>query len=274
MTAPSSHPHFKKGDTVFTQDGTNYYFDHVAGNHACVYPIIIIQTTNYRGDDFEEHEEVADHMVPIALDKISKTPWVRKTHEETAAAISEKKAVLDDLNSQIGAARTELRVTENNMEELRKELERDARDLNRRFQWVRDFKRLVGDETAHILTMDQKIPFCCAPFDVKLSRDSGDPFGWKFKAQYEDGDADILIFGSEDEMRAHVSKVFEEEKPFLLPEGEIAWKKRWPHLTISEAVESEMQAAAELRRIRKVDAAKQRLAAAQAEVYKLTEGEK
>jgi len=256
---------FQKGDTVYTQDGTNYYFDHRAGEHGYVSPIIIIQTTSYHGDDFDEHEEVADHMIPIPLAKLSRTPWVRKIHAETAAAVAEKKSALDELNSQIGAARTELRVTEQNMETMRKEIEGEARALERRFQWVRDFKRLIGEDPTFVLSTGPGIPHSCNPFDIELKSNRHDATQWHYQGKYDDGDEDIMIFADEHAMKAHVSSMFNGQ-PSMTTSDEIAWFKRWPHLNISAAAKAEMEAVAELERVRRFDRAKERLEAAQAEM--------
>jgi len=138
------------------------------------------------------------------------------------------------LNAKIGAARTELRVTENNMEELRKEIERDAHALARRFQWVREFKMLIGEEDSFILSTGEKIPYFRNPFDIKLKRDIGTPDTWKFQGRYDEGDEDVLIFQTEEDMKSHVSLLFRQAQPEMEISDEIAWKKRWDHLCISE----------------------------------------
>ncbi len=49
---------FTQNQTVYGPDGQHYTYHEKAGNDKhYVYEIILIQTTNYHGDDFDEHEE-------------------------------------------------------------------------------------------------------------------------------------------------------------------------------------------------------------------------
>lgn len=265
---------FNKGDTVYTQDGTNYYFDHVAGEHGYVSPIIIIQTANYHGDDFEEHEEVADHMIPIHLSRLSKTPWVRKIHEETTEALAEKKQVLDDLNRQIGAARTELRTAEDAAAARKKVLEEEARVLERRYQWVRDFRRMTGDDETHVLAISQHDdlapPYACNPFDIRLKMDTKDRTKWHYLGQYDDGDEHIAVFDTKSAMETRVWNDFVMKRDKMTVEQELKWAKQWPNLPVSDEAKAQAAAQEEEKRLRNLSRAQDALTRAQADVDRWT----
>lgn len=260
---------FTQGDTVYTQDGTQYYFDHAAGEHGYVSPIILIQTTNYHGDDFDEHEEPADHMIPIKLTSLSQTPWVRKIHEETKQAVAERKAILDDLNAQIGAARTEVRVTENNMEKMRDEIEGEARALERRFQWVRDIRRMLGEDESRVLMVLDGVPHESSTDHIELRRDREDKNKWNFVAKYNyDEDEKVQIFANEAALLNGVTRLFSERHETLSVDEQISWQNRWPHLVISMAANEKRDADVAAHRAQKLEYAQTALDKAQAEVEK------
>lgn len=259
---------FKQGDTVYTQDGTQYYFDHAAGDHGYVSPIIIIQTTSYHGDDFDEHEEVADHMIPLKLTGLSRTPWVRKIDQDTVAAHAAGKAVLDDINTKIGAARTELRASEAALEKRGKELENEGRILERRFQWVKDFKRMIGDEVVCFLGTGETIPAECTPHDIRLKRDSQDENKYHYLAQYNDDDDPIRVFPHRSAMEAAVHSLFNGTRDDLTVEQEIAWQRQWPKVVLSDAARETLILNENITRKDKLDRAQARLNAAQEEVAK------
>ena len=123
---------FSKGERVYTQDGTEYEFDHEAAGYALVAPIIVVQTTNYRGDDFEEHEETADHLVRFKIDRLSSEPWVRKIHEETRIALDDKRTKLDEIQRQIGEASTELRIKKREVEEYERSIKDEISEITRK----------------------------------------------------------------------------------------------------------------------------------------------
>jgi hypothetical protein len=254
---------FEKGDTVYTPDGTNYYFDHQAGHHGYVSPIIIIQTTSYHGDDFDEHEEVADHMIPIELTRLSKTPWVRKVHEETAAAVKEKQAVLDDINKQIGAANTEMRDTKQRLEAHRKDLEQQTIILARRFQWVKDFMRLIGEDETAVLTLGEGVPYQCKPHDIRLKMDTEDKNKWHYLGMYDDGEEHLRVFATEDEAKRHVWNLFLAARNDMDVEEQIKWHKQWPDLPITGEAQLFLQAKKDEKYDRDLKAAEGRLQQAQ-----------
>lgn len=259
---------FVQGDTVYTQDGTQYYFDHAAGEHGYVSPIIIIQTTNYHGDDFDEHEEVADHMVPIRLTHLSKTPWVRKIHEETKQAQAEQTAILNGIQTQIGAARTELRAAETEYERRGKELENEGRILERRFQWVKDFKRMTSDETVCFLGTGETVPSECTPRDIRLKRDTTDESKYHYLAQYCDEDDPISVYPNRTAMENAVHSLFNGIRDDLTVEQELKWQRQWPKLVLSDAARETKLLDEENLRKDKLQKAQVRLDAAQAEVEK------
>lgn len=89
-------PEFRKGQTCYTHDGATVVFDHVHEKDAYVYPVIIVQSTTYHGDDFEEHETEADHLIRVPLDRLTVKPPVDKL----AAEIDAQKKVLADLKTE------------------------------------------------------------------------------------------------------------------------------------------------------------------------------
>lgn len=111
---------FRKGQTVYKQDGTEFCFDHVVGDYAFCHPIVIIQTTNYTGDDFEEHEDIAGHLVRVKLDELSSNPWIAKINEDTKAAMAEAQSKLDDIKSQIGDAAISLQEMKRELHDFEK----------------------------------------------------------------------------------------------------------------------------------------------------------
>ncbi len=260
---------FKQGDTVYTQDGTQYYFDHAAGDHGYVSPIIIIQTTNYHGDDYDEHEEVADHMIPIKLTSLSKTPWVRKIHEETKQALDEQRAILNDIQGQIGAARTELRASEQKVEARGIELETQARLLERRFQWVRDLRRMLSEDETRVLLVDDEVPYEITPSKIELRRDREDKNKWLFVSKYDyEEDERVEVFANENMMENGVYRLFTQRRGDMSLDDEIRWCKRWPKLPMSEAAQEKQAADEQADRAKRLAQAEERLAKAQEEVDK------
>ena len=260
---------FKQGDTVYTQDGTQYYFDHAAGDHGYVSPIIIIQTTNYHGDDYEEHEEVADHMIPLKLTSLSKTPWVRKIHEETKQAVDEQRAILNDIQGQIGAARTELRASEAQLEARGRELELQARALENRFQWVRDLRRMLSEDETRVLLVDDTVPYEITPSKIELRRDREDKNKWLFVSKYDyEEDERVQVFANENMMENGVYRLFMQRRGDMSLDDEIRWCKRWPKLPMSEAAQQKKAADEEEDRAKRLARAQEQLAKAQEEVDK------
>lgn len=237
---------FEKGNTVYTKDGTNYYFDHVAGEFGMVSPIILIQTASYDQQDFEEHEEPADHMIPIRLTELSKTPWVRVIHQETADAVAAKKMELDEMNRMIGSARTELRDAERVLADRTAELEREARVLERRFQWVKDFRRLIGEEDLFMMAIGVDSPDTAMPYrinpptDIRLKKTSGTAtWNYSYLGEYEEDQDHIRIFATEQEMFREVTNRFIRAKSAAEDVAmELQWHKHWPHIPLSDGAKN------------------------------------
>ena len=260
---------FSKGDTVYTQDGTQYYFDHAAGEHGYVSPIIIIQTTNYHGDDYEEHEEVADHMIPLKLTSLSKTPWVRKIHKETEQALAEHHTTLKVLRGQIALLEVKRFALESNLEERRRELELQACALEKRFQWVRDLRRMLNEDETRVLLVDDDVPYEVTPRKIELRRDREDKNKWQFVAKYDyEEDERVQVFENENMMEGGVYRLFMQRRGDMSLDDEIRWCQRWPKLPMSEAAQQKKAADEEENRVKRLARAQEKLAKAQEEVDK------
>lgn len=111
---------FEKNKTVYKQDGTEYIYDHTVGEYAFVHPIVIVQTTSYYGDDYEEHEDVASHLVRIKESELSPHPWIAKINADTQKALDEQNAKLDEVKSQIGDAAISLQEMKRELSDFEK----------------------------------------------------------------------------------------------------------------------------------------------------------
>lgn len=270
---------FVNGDTVYTQDGTNYYFDHIAGDHGYVRAIIIVQTTSYHGDDFEEHETESDYLVPIHISKLSKTPWVWKIHQETADAVAEKQTALDALSKQIGAARVELATTKADCESQAKGFENDARILARRFQWVKDFRRLIGEEDLFMIAENKDDPTAMpyrisAPTDIRLKKTSGTAtWNYSYVGQYEDDEDHIRMFPTEAAMESHAFNLFTARRNDMDVEEQLKWLKHWPKVPITGETQLHLKAQADEKHDRELKAAQGRVLQAQEALERIQNGE-
>jgi len=144
---------FKNGDVVYAQDGEVFSFDHAVGEWAYLYPSVLIQTTNYQGDDFEEHEEWAEHLVRRKLTTIAKKPWLQQIDADSRHLLSVRQSELDALSAKIGTARVELATAERALADREKALIAERSKLERRYQWVGDIKRMLGEEDSVFKTL-------------------------------------------------------------------------------------------------------------------------
>lgn len=267
---------FEKGDEVYTQDGQKYYFDHAAGDHGYVSPFILMQAINHRGDDFEEFEEPANHTIPIRLDQLSKTPWLRVVDEETKRMLAEREAQLEELRQQIGAARIAKTMMERELSDTEKTFQKDWWALQHRYDFVRTFAHLTGDKPAYMLSWGDKPthrPSKFNPREIKLRRKSWDSGVWEFVAEYDEGDDTLEVFKTEGEMNAAVVSKFLKVQDQLSPADELTWKKAWPMVVLSDAAEEHQVALEAAEHEKKLTRARQRLEDAQAELAQL-EGDK
>lgn len=73
------------GHTRYLPTGEAVVVDHIVGDAAYVHPIIVVQTTSYRGDDFDEEEVPADHLIMVSASKLSAQPPLTALQTEVAA---------------------------------------------------------------------------------------------------------------------------------------------------------------------------------------------
>lgn len=73
------------GVTRYLPTGEAVLVDHIVGDAAYVHPMIVVQTTNYNGEDYDEDEIPADHLIMVSASKLSAQPPLTALQAEVAA---------------------------------------------------------------------------------------------------------------------------------------------------------------------------------------------
>ena len=256
---------FEKGQRVYTQDGTEYEFDHEAAGYALVAPIILVQTTNYRGDDFEEHEEVADHLVRFKAESISGDPWVKKIHDETKTALEEKKEKLSVVQREIGEAETALRMKKRELEDFEKSVKAEVEEIAAANPELKAFRQFVGRDRVFFLSRSSN------GFGVRLGEETtaskltlkrnGDVFeswgGWDDEERHG-GD----YYRTEPLFHSAVIKAFNERSRKDV-EATAAWKEMYDFLSVDADVEEFIASEKAKRKAKDIEVLKANLQRAQ-----------
>lgn len=212
---------YKKGQTVYTQNGNAVVFDHEHDGMGYVYPLIIVQSTTYHGDDYEEHEVEADHLLAVTMDRLYPKAPIAKLEERVA-----------ELQEQIKSSQKQADAN-------RREVMRDLNDLvaqrdsaEKEYQVWRE-RHPLFDEIRMLMQGIEIFPLCAdtnnyyhapnVPYIPKQSeihylnlRPSGKkdtPFKWVGgvgKYRPTSRDRTIIFFKTEQERTAFIAKQFEE----------------------------------------------------------------
>ena len=235
---------FKNGDVVYAQDGEVFSFDHAVGEWAYLYPSVLIQTTNYQGDDFEEHEEWAEHLVRRKLTTIAKKPWLQQIDADSRHLLSVRQSELDALSAKIGTARVELATAERALADREKALIAERSKLERRYQWVGDIKRMLGEEDSEFFALGEEgePPVAInAPWDIRLKRSINEEGKYFFLAEYDCEQDNIQIFANERAREnAVVSLYLKIKDPDIATQRK--WHKWWDFIPLSAAAQDEIDA--------------------------------
>jgi len=80
---------FTQGQEVYNSTGEKFFFDHVHGNSAYVYPIVVVQ--NIYDGGYEEDEVAAEHLFEILMKNLQAQPPVAAI-EKSIVNLREEKA--------------------------------------------------------------------------------------------------------------------------------------------------------------------------------------
>lgn len=225
---------FTTNDEVYSQEGSRYLYSHAVGDNAFVHPIVVTQVTNYHGDDFEEHEEPAEHCVLVKANLLSKTPWISAIHKETKEALEEKKVAIDAANRNLGAATTELRVRQKDLEAFKVSLDKERQDILDNNRMLRDFKSFIG--VSKVYGISKTVNGHGVPEDItgdllkelRMTREGEiyeyDPYGYDKRAGF--------YFASKAALERKARDLYNNRENKTL-EAEATWLVNFPFLNVS-----------------------------------------
>lgn len=255
---------FVHGDTVYGPNGAALIFNHEHEGVAYCHPMMVVQTTNYRGDDFEEHEVATEHLVALPLRSITPEPPV-------AMLASEVKA----LRSQIADLNAEKQTLSKSLSDLRREeMDTINRVARQKAQTPRfdEIARLREGETLYPLIVPSwkyrvDLPIIAEPdqFEVlTLIHTGGGKFKWKGHWRPDGGHhddkhpVDVEIFHTMEDLQDFVTilwgKVLEHfaKTPRDVQYGRVSgtghmvtydflkkWVTRFDHCAIPDSVRAE-----------------------------------
>lgn len=265
----------KKNDRVYAQDGRQFCFDHIVGDFALCAPFFMVQILNHDGTDFDEVEEVAEHLERLRLSTISKKPWVASIHEETGQAIEAKRVEIAKIQAEAGAAMTALNVAKGELRDFEKGLAEERRLIEKKYDIVRRFNRLIGRD---------RVWYCFKTrSNFQTPADKFVPGGGELKYEkivlrkskasidglslYILDDDDVSFeadfFPSEAEYQQFIRKLFH-ERGDRSPEVEVSWKKKHQFLTVSVEAQGIIDGEEAAARERKVESAREEVRRAEA----------
>ncbi|AWY09303.1 hypothetical protein vBRpoSV10_181 [Ruegeria phage vB_RpoS-V10] len=290
---------FKKGQTLYTMDGTQVTFDHQYVGYAYVYPVLTVvhQTSTYSGDDFHEEEDKidADHLLAIPMNKLTSVKPTQVLDDEITA----RKTVLAEVNAKIAEVKRDT-----------DKLQRDnaaaiTRQENQIKQWGEKYP--LFEDTARFLEGKPMFPLIAR--DHRYGRTYDVPSvptmreiqyltlqpathvnRYQTKKKVEVGDLQwvatrslsnrdnhesITFFHSEEERNAAVTEMFQEvlvkfrAKPDYLARGYssdldfgrlLAWVERFTFLTIPDDITKGKEDHDQAKRQQEADVLRKRLA--------------
>lgn len=232
----------RRGQTVYTIAGTELAYSHTHGDRAYCHPIVINQITNYRGDDFEEVEVEADHLVDMPLKNVFTRPPLDKVHAETVAAVAEKKAKLKELDADIGTATRAKHQAERDLEEFQRDAEKRLAVLKRKYAWVQQAEALMSPDVCGLTGIDMiEVPGATSRpitrFNVYRTENKG-----IFEVHI--GDTPSEIFATEAAREKRVRQLYA-QRDVSDVEITIKWCKEYPYLTPDPAARAEAERAAD-----------------------------
>jgi len=276
----------QSGYTRYLPTGEKVVVDHILDGLAYVRPIFIIQSTNYAGDDFEEHEEESSHLICVEAKQLSKDEPVVALGKEVTALRTQ----ISDLNKQITAGKKEL-------SDIRREEMDLLNEVRRRRAEQPCFDRiikLINGETMIAMSVPSWKYRCDMPKRLDTSdaavlqlihRGDG-KFGWvgRWKRDHDrfSGERDthvVEFFETEEDAQAFVIALWDEvlanfaKTPKDTKFGHVGvtgklidyktltqWVKRFPFLAIPPSVEAERETYEGANKARLLEEAKARVA--------------
>lgn len=249
----------------FLPTGEKVVVQHIIGTSAYVSPVFITQVSNYAGDDFEEHEEEANHIICVNASSLSKTAPVSALSKEVVAL----RAQIKELNSQITEGRKEL----SQMRRDEAELMRHIRERKTKEPCFDRIVKLMNGEKMIALSVPSWQYRCDMPKRLdtddaavlQLVHRGGGKFGWagrwnrthdRFSGERDthiveffetEEDAQEFVTALWDEVLVNFSKTPEDAKfGHVGVTGKLVdykmlteWVKRFPFLAIPDSVEAE-----------------------------------
>lgn len=258
---------FTGGQTCFLPTGEKVTLDHIHGGYAYVNPVLITQSTNYNGDDFEEHEHDAEHLICVPVSKLFAEPPVESLEKEVSI-----------LREQIATLNAEKTAERNDVAKARKEfMELSQQVINWRCKnpcFDRITKLLNGEHMFALMVPSWKYR-CDMPKIVdtddaaalQLVHKGSGKFGWlghwrQDHDRYGDTRMEAVeFFDTEAEMQAFVVSLWDvvlanfaktsEDGQFghvgvtgklIKYETLVQWVERFPFLSIPSNIEADKQA--------------------------------
>ncbi|QJA43046.1 hypothetical protein [Phaeobacter phage MD18] len=277
---------FDKGQTLYTLDGTFVEFDHAHGEIAFVYPIqtVVIQTSNYHGDDYDEHEDEqrADHLIAVPMHQLTTKRPIPVLDAEIAA----KREELDTIKADAARAAKE-------KEKALRRIDMELADAQRRMdQWKEKHRvfdvlgRMLDgedlfplEEVQNPYTHSWAVPYIPEWKDVKVvtlkhgAMNNTSP--WMVNRSYGDSTYMVRFFDTEEERTARVSELFDttcedfRKKPDYGTEGKTyttrldygtlqRWCEKHPHLSLpKDIVDAKVESDAAAKEAKKAHLQKQ-----------------
>ena len=245
------------GKTYYTPNGVKYELSHLYDGSAFCHPIQVMQSTNYHGDDFEEHEFTADHLVELDPYTLTENLPVEAMSDEIAKLRDQSKSIQQDITK----LKKDRRDAEHNLATANREVEvwKEGHPL---FQEIHDlmngvvFAGLVSGGKHDCINVPKRLKDTDALEILTLKRTKD---GWEWitkngrRIYGSDQYSAAQLFRTEEELQGEVldrwTKLLDQfkKKPDYGDDYTynskpnygtlVAWKKAWPHIRIPSTIE-------------------------------------
>lgn len=139
-------------EKFYDKKGSVYMLDHMLGDKAYVRPMVkvIVQTTNYLGDDYDEFEEYepASYLIEMNREDLFSSSPVQKIDEEISEKIKEFSTLKKEIASEMSALKAEKEATERELISAKRQLE----DWQKKHRVIQDIGKLMDGVTLYPLS--------------------------------------------------------------------------------------------------------------------------
>jgi len=276
---------FKSGEVLYLDNGAKVTLDHIHNGMAFVYPMVVTQTATYHGDDFDEYEYEADHLISVKATTLHRAPPLESLSKE----VSGLKEQIKELQHTKQVEKDELSVLRRSHMKVEQEVRR-WRAENPRFEQI---TALMKGESLIAYSVPSWKYRCDMPMRLdtndceilQLVNRGGGKFGWaghwrpdnnRFRENY---DVHVVeFFDTEEDGHAFVEELwkavlieFDKTPPnaqfgHLGTTGKLTsyddlqkWVDRFPFLSIPEEVEQDRKDYETQKKAKLLQAAKARV---------------